>query len=173
MGIKCPKCQHENPDDTIYCGKCATPLKSAEGISVTKTLIRPTEKLQKGSTIAGKYQILEELGRGGMGVVYKAKDTRLKRTVALKFLPPELIHIPDIKERFMREAQAAAALDHPNICTVHEFDEAEEKTFISMAYVEGQSLKKKIESGPLELDEALRIATQGDRRSYEDCHPGS
>jgi serine/threonine-protein kinase len=159
MGAKCPKCKFNNPDDTIYCGKCAEPLKSPEEISVTKTLITPTGGLPKGSTIAGKYQILEELGRGGMGVVYKAKDTKLKRTVALKFLPPELTHIPDIKERFMREAQAAAALDHPNICTVYEFDEAEAKTFISMAYVEGQSLKKKIESGPLELDEALRIAT--------------
>jgi TolB-like protein len=95
-----------------------------------------------------------------MGVVYKAEDTKLKRTVALKFLPQELTHVSEIKERFIREAQAAAALDHPNICTVHEFDEAEEKTFISMAFVEGQSLKKKIESGPLELDEALKIANQ-------------
>jgi TolB-like protein/predicted Ser/Thr protein kinase len=160
MSVKCPKCHSDNPDDAIYCGKCATPLKSAEEISITKTLIKPTERLQKGITIAGKYKILEELARGGMGVVYKAEDTKLKRTVALKFLPPELTHIPDVKERFMREAQAAAALDHPNICTVYEFDEAEEKTFISMAYVEGQSLKKKIESGPLELDEAIRIATQ-------------
>ncbi len=160
MGIKCPKCQFNNPDDTVYCGKCAAPLKSPEEISVTKTLITPAGRLPKGSTIAGKYQILEELGRGGMGVVYKAKDTKLKRTVALKFLPPELTHVSEVKERFMREAQAAAALDHPNICTVHEFDEAEDKTFISMAYVEGQSLKKKIESGPLEIDEALRIATQ-------------
>jgi TolB-like protein len=95
-----------------------------------------------------------------MGVVYKAEDTKLKRTVALKFLPPELTHISEVKERFMREAQAAAALDHPNICTVHEFDEAEEKTYISMAYIEGQSLKKKIESGQLELDDAIRLATQ-------------
>jgi len=95
-----------------------------------------------------------------MGVVYKAQDTKLKQTVALKFLPPELTHVSDVKERFMREAQAAAALDHPNICTVYEFDEAEKKTFISMAYIEGQSLKKKIESGPLELDETLKIATQ-------------
>ena len=160
MGIKCPKCQFENPDDTIFCGKCGAPLKSAEEISITKTLITPTERLQKGSTIAGKYQIIEELGRGGMGVVYKAHDTKLKRTVALKFLPSELTHISEVKERFMREAQAAAALDHPNICTVHEFDESEEKTFISMAYIEGQSLKKKIESGPLELDEALSTALQ-------------
>jgi predicted Ser/Thr protein kinase len=160
MGVKCPKCQHENPDDTLYCGKCAGPLKSAEGISITKTLITPTESLHKGSTFGGRYKIIEELGRGGMGVVYKAEDTKLKRTVALKFLPPELTHIPDVKERFIREAQAAAALDHPQICTVYEFDEAEEKTFISMAYIEGQNLKKKIESGPLEFEEALRIATQ-------------
>jgi len=95
-----------------------------------------------------------------MGVVYKAEDTKLKRTVALKFLPSELTHISEVKERFMREAQAAAALDHPNICTVYEFDEAEETTFISMAYIEGQSLKKKSDSGPLELDEALKIAMQ-------------
>ncbi|KKN27287.1 hypothetical protein LCGC14_0866240, partial [marine sediment metagenome] len=103
---------------------------------------------------------IEELGRGGMGVVYKAQDTKLKRTVALKFLPAELTHIAEVKDRFMREAQAAAALDHPHICTVYEFDETEEKTFISMAYIEGQSLKKKIESGPFELNEALRIAIQ-------------
>jgi TolB-like protein/Tfp pilus assembly protein PilF len=95
-----------------------------------------------------------------MGIVYKAQDTKLKRTVALKFLPQELTHISEVKERFMREAQAAAALDHPHICTVYEFDEVEDKTFISMAYIDGQSLKKKIESGPLELDEALKIAIQ-------------
>jgi len=160
MGVICTKCQHENPDDTIFCGKCGAPLKSAEGVNVTKTFITPADKLQKGTTLAGRYKIIEELGRGGMGVVYKAEDTKLKRTVALKFLPPELTHISDIKERFMREAQAAAAVDHPNICTVYEFDEAEEKTFISMAYIEGQSLKKKIESGPLDLDEAIRIALQ-------------
>jgi len=160
MAIICPKCQHENPDDTLYCGKCAAPIKSAEDISMTKTLITPAEVLQKGSTVAGRYQIQEELGRGGMGVVYKAEDTKLRRTVALKFLPPELTHISDVKERFMREAQAAAALDHPNICTVYEFDEAEKKAFISMAFVEGQSLRKKVESGPLELDQALRIAAQ-------------
>jgi len=160
MSVKCPKCQHENPDDTLYCGRCAAPLKSAEEISITKTLITPKESLQKGSTIAGRYQILEELGRGGMGVVYRAEDTKLKRTVALKFLPPELTHISEVKNRFMRKAQAAAALDHPNICTVYEFDQAEETSFISMAYIEGQSLKKKIESGPLELDEALKITTQ-------------
>ncbi len=158
--MKCPRCRHENPEDSTFCGKCGTELGNIAKASFTKTLIAPANRLTRGSTIAGKYQILEELGRGGMGVVYKAEDTKLKRLVALKFLPPELTHIPDIKERFIREAQAAAALDHPNICTVYEFDEAEEKSFISMAYIEGQNLKKKIESGPLESEEALRIATQ-------------
>ena len=160
MATKCPKCQFENTSDSKFCKECGTQLLATEDIGVTKTIITPTTGLEKGSTFAGRYQLIEELGRGGMGVVYKAEDTKLKRTVALKFLPPELTHISEVKERFMREAQAAAALDHPNICTVYEFDEAEEKTFISMAYIEGQSLKKKIESGPLELDEAIRIALQ-------------
>ena len=162
MATQCPKCNADNPDTAKFCSECATPLPSAEEISIshTKTLLTPVKDSIKGTTFADRYQLIEELGRGGMGVVYKAEDTKLKRSVALKFLPPELTHIPDVKERFMREAQAAAALDHPNICTVYEFDEAEEKAFISMAYVEGQSLRKKTESGPLELDEALRIALQ-------------
>jgi serine/threonine-protein kinase len=160
MGVKCPKCQSDNPETATFCADCGTKITSPKDIGVTKTIITPATGLQKGSIVAERYNIIEELGRGGMGVVYKAEDTKLKRTVALKLLPPELTHISEVKERFMREAQAAAALDHPNICTVYEFDEAEEKTFISMAYVEGQSLRKKIESGPLELDQALRIATQ-------------
>jgi serine/threonine protein kinase len=160
MGVRCPKCQHENPEGALYCGKCAEPLKPAEGASVTKTLITPREILQKGSIVGGRYTIIEELGRGGMGVVFKAEDTKLKRIVALKFLPPELVHVLEVKERFMREAQAAAVLDHPNICTVYEFDETEESTFISMAYIEGQSLRKKMELGPLELEDVLNIATQ-------------
>ncbi len=158
--VKCQNCQHDNPDNTFYCGKCASPLKAEDRASLTKTQIAPKQILQKGSTVAGKYQIIEELGRGGMGVVYKAMDTKLKRTVALKFLPLELTHIPEVKERFIREAQAAAALDHPNICTIYEFDEDEERSFISMAFIEGQNLRKKIESSPVELEEALRIATQ-------------
>jgi len=160
MGITCPKCRHENPEGALYCSKCAAPLKTAEGSDVTKTLLTAKESLKKGSTVAERYTIIEELGRGGMGVVYKAEDAKLKRAVALKLLPPELIHIPEVNERFMREAQAAAALDHPNICTVYEFDKAEGTSFISMAYIEGQSVKKKIESRNLEVDEAVEVACQ-------------
>ena len=112
-----------------------------------------------GKTIS-HYKILEKIGEGGMGVVYKAEDTKLKRIVALKFLPPQALGDKEDKIRFLNEAQAAAALDHPNICTIHEIDEAEGQTFISMAYIEGQSLKEKIESGPLKLTQALDIVIQ-------------
>ena len=111
-----------------------------------------------GQTIS-HYKILEKLGEGGMGVVYKAEDTKLKRTVALKFLSSQSLSTRDEKTRFVHEAQAAAALDHPNICTVHEIDEADGHTFIAMAYVDGQSLSEKTESGPLKLKEALGLAT--------------
>ena len=112
-----------------------------------------------GKTIS-HYKILEELGRGGMGVVYKAEDTKLKRTVALKFLAPIALGSEEEKARFVHEAQAAASLDHPNICTVHEIDDAEGQTFIAMAYIAGQSLKEKVETGPLQLNETLDIAIQ-------------
>jgi len=106
------------------------------------------------------YKILEKLGEGGMGVVYKAEDTKLKRTVALKFLSPQAVGTDDDKTRFIHEAQAAAALNHPNICTVHEIDEHEGQSFIAMEFVEGKSLKAKIESGPLQLDEAVEFAVE-------------
>jgi serine/threonine protein kinase len=106
------------------------------------------------------YKILGKLGEGGMGVVYKAEDTKLKRTVALKFLPPALTKDPQAKARFVQEAQAAAALDHPNICAVFEIGEAEGTTFFVMPCVKGQSLKEKIAAGPLSVEEALDIAGQ-------------
>jgi eukaryotic-like serine/threonine-protein kinase len=113
-----------------------------------------------GRTIS-HYTILEKLGEGGMGVVYKAEDIKLRRIVALKFLPPELTRDLEAKERFVREAQAASALDHINICTIYEIDETENgEMFISMACYKGETLKQKIEKGWLELGEAIQIAIQ-------------
>ena len=112
-----------------------------------------------GHTIS-HYRILEKLGEGGMGAVYKAEDTKLERAVALKFLPAHLLGNEDVRKRFAREAKAAASLDHPNICTVHEIDEYEGKAFISMSLIEGESLDQKISAGPLKLEEALSIAQQ-------------
>jgi len=112
-----------------------------------------------GKTIS-HYKILEKLGEGGMGVVYKALDTKLKRTVALKFLTPEALDSEEEKNRFFKEAQATAALDHPNICTIHEIDRKEGKTFIVMGYIEGQVLRDKISLKSLKLDEALDIGIQ-------------
>ena len=100
-----------------------------------------------GQTIS-HYKITEKLGEGGMGVVYKAEDTKLHRSVALKFLTQHLLDSEEHRDRFLREAQAAAALDHPNICTVYEIDQAEGQTFLAMAFIEGRSLKDKIAERP-------------------------
>jgi serine/threonine protein kinase/Tfp pilus assembly protein PilF len=112
-----------------------------------------------GETIS-HYKILEKLGEGGMGVVYKAEDTKLKRTVALKFLTPQTLGSEEEKARFILEAQAAAALNHPHICTIYEIDESEGQYFMAMECIEGQTLKEKVQSGPLKLKEAINIAIQ-------------
>ncbi|MDA1313300.1 MAG: protein kinase [Acidobacteria bacterium] len=112
-----------------------------------------------GGTIS-HYKITEKLGEGGMGVVYKAQDTKLDRPVALKFLAPHLLRDEEGRKRFEREAKAAAKLDHPNICTVYEIDEVDGRTFIVMAFLEGRPLSERIKEGPLKLAEALSIATQ-------------
>jgi serine/threonine protein kinase/tetratricopeptide (TPR) repeat protein len=121
-----------------------------------------------GKTIS-HYLISEKLGEGGMGVVYKAEDTTLRRMVALKFLPPHLIGTRRDMARFLVEARAAAALDHPNICTIFEIDEGGNQPFISMAYIEGKNLKDIVEDGPLNLADALRYALQV-ARGLEEAH---
>ena len=112
-----------------------------------------------GQTIS-HYRITANLGRGGMGVVYKAEDIKLERPVALKFLAPHALEDPEHKARFVREAKAAARLDHQNICPIYEIDEADGQTFLAMAFLEGQTLKDKIAERPLKLDQALDIAIQ-------------
>ncbi len=112
-----------------------------------------------GKTIS-HYKILEKLGEGGMGVVYKAQDTKLDRIVALKFLPKHLLCDEEAKTRFVHEAKAASALNHPNITTIHEIDEAEGEYFISMEYIEGKSIKDLVEEKGLSIEEILKIAPQ-------------
>jgi len=162
MPIQCPKCQSEISDDSQFCSKCGKPIHPSEEISLsqTRTILKPIQELRPGTELANKYKIEEVAGRGGMGIVYKAEDTKLKRHVALKFLPPELIQDEEARIRFVLEAQAAAGLSHPNICTIHEINDEEGRSFISMEFVQGQSLKERIKQGPLETDEALKIAIQ-------------
>ena len=110
-----------------------------------------------GQTIS-HYRITEKLGEGGMGVVYRAEDTKLKRTVALKFLAAHLLNDEETKARFQREAEAAAALTHSNIAVIHDIDESEGHSFIAMEFVEGLTVSKKVAERPLKLDEALDLS---------------
>jgi len=160
--VQCPKCHSENNDSSRFCSNCAAPLGQGghQGASLTKTLETPVQIFRTGTLVAGKYRIIEEIGQGGMGIVYKAEDIKLKRCVALKFLPPHLMSSPELRERFLIEAQAAAALSHPNICVIHEVGESEERPYIAMEYVEGKTLRDKIHQGPLKSEEALAIVSQ-------------
>jgi len=113
-----------------------------------------------GTTVA-HYHVEAKLGGGGMGVVYAARDTKLGRRVALKFLPPQWSHDESAKQRFIREAQAASATDHPNICTIHDISAAGDgQLFIVMAHCDGPTLKQRLEAGPLAVDQAVDIAAQ-------------
>ena len=123
-----------------------------------------------GRTIS-HYKIIEKLGGGGMGVVYKARDTKLDRTVALKFLPPHMHLDQEAEKRFISEAKAASSFDHPNICTIYEIDKTDDdRLFIAMAYYEGETLKKKLDQGHLKIDEVIDYSiqiTNGLERAHE------
>jgi tetratricopeptide (TPR) repeat protein/predicted Ser/Thr protein kinase len=123
------------------------------------TVFSGTEALPTGTTVS-HYRIIEKIGEGGMGIVYKAEDSKLGRLVALKFLAREIVGNKEARARLVHEARTAAVLDHPNICTIHETGELEDQMFIVMAYVEGQTLRAMIRSGPLDTEQVVGVARQ-------------
>ncbi len=162
MAVTCPKCRSENTDSAKFCSNCAAQLvPGGQPIAVaTKTLESPPRTLTKGSLIAGKYRILDEIGRGGMGVVYKAEDIKLARQVAVKVLPEEFIKDPERLARFEREAKVLASLNHPNIASIYGVEEVDGKRFLILELVEGEALDERLSRGPLSLEETLGVCGQ-------------
>jgi serine/threonine protein kinase len=161
--MKCPKCHSENSDDTIYCGKCATPLSSLKDFPFfpTDTLRTPVKELATGATFAGRYQVIEELGKGGMGRVYKVFDTKIKEKVALKLIKPEVASDKDTIERFSNELRLSRRIGHRNVCKMFDIGEAEGAHFITMEYVHGEDLKSMIRmSGSLSIGMVLSVGKQ-------------
>jgi serine/threonine protein kinase len=159
--MKCPKCHFDNPSDSIFCAKCATKLDFAGQISVTQTLETTADELTRGIVFAGRYEIIEELGTGGMGKVYRAFDTKIGEEVALKLLKPEIAAEKRIVERFRNELKTARKIRHPNVCGMFDLQEEGKTLFITMEYVRGEDLKSFIyRSKQLTVGTALSITRQ-------------
>ena len=161
--MKCPKCKSENTDTARFCSNCATPLTAADAAQppVTKTIETPREELTTGSTFAGRYQIIEELGKGGMGKVYKAVDTRINEKIALKLIKPEIASDKKTLERFGNELKLARKITHKNVGKMFDVNEEQGTHYITMEYVSGQDLKGLIrQSGQLAIGTSISIARQ-------------
>ena len=159
MGIKCPKCHFDNPSDSKFCKECGTQIIPLKEVPVTETLETPTEELTTGSTFAGRYQIIEELGKGGMGKVYRALDKKLNEEVALKLIKPEIASDKKTLERFNNELKFARKIAHKNVGRMYELMEEKGTHFITMEYVPGQDLRGLIkQSGQLAVGTAISIA---------------
>jgi len=161
MGITCQKCHTENTSDSQFCKKCATPFPSSEDISDshTKTLETPTDELTRGTTFASRYEIIEELGKGGMGRVYRVLDKKIDEEMALKLLKPEIADEMKTIQRFRNELKYARKIAHKNVCRMYDFNEEQEAPYITMEYVAGEDLKSFIErSGKLTEEKAIVIA---------------
>ncbi len=161
--MKCPRCHFENPGTTRFCGNCGAlvPGSKAGSPAETSTLLTPVSGLDRGSLFAGRYEVIEELGRGGMGEVYKVFDHKIKEIVALKLIKPELADRSRINERFQEELRLARKITHKNVCRMYDLGEAEGIPFITMEYVPGEDLKSMIRMmGPLSAGQAISIARQ-------------
>ena len=163
MSVTCPKCQTENPETKQFCGDCGTSLPSSKDIrsEVTETFQTPIKELTTGSTFAGRYQIVEELGKGGMGRVYKVFDTKIKEKIALKLIKPEIASDRETIERFSNELRLSRRIGHRNVCKMFDIGEAEGTHFITMEYVHGEDLKSMIRmSGSLSIGMVLSVGKQ-------------
>ncbi len=161
--MKCPKCQADNPDDTLFCGKCGTKFESEEKASpsLTKTAETPPKELTRGSVIADRYEIIEELGKGGMGKVFRVEDKKIKEEVALKLIKPEIAADKKTIERFSNELKFARKIAHRNVCKMYDLGEEEGTYYITMEYVPGEDLKSFIRrSRQLTIGTAISLAKQ-------------
>ena len=158
---ECPKCQTNNPNESKFCMECATPLPWAKEVVHTKTLETPIEELTTGSTFAGRYQIIEELGIGGMGRVYKVLDQETNERIALKLIKPEIATDKKAIERFRNELTTARKIVQKNVCRMYDLNKEKENCFITMEYISGQDLKGLIrQTGQLIVGKAISIAKQ-------------
>jgi dienelactone hydrolase/predicted Ser/Thr protein kinase len=163
MAVTCPKCQAENPETKQFCGDCGTPLPSLKTAhpDVTETLQTLFKELTTGSTFAGRYQVIEELGKGGMGKVYKVLDKDIEEKIALKLLKPEVAADEELVQRFRNELKTARRIIHKNVCRMFDLGKAEGTHFITMEYVPGENLKSFIRrSGQLTIGKTVSIARQ-------------
>jgi len=134
LTVTCPKCHLSNPDTSHFCADCGTQLSSSRDIrsEVTETVQTPIKELTTGSTFAGRYQIIEEIGKGGMGRVYKVYDSKIKEKIALKLINPEVASDKETIERFNNELRLARKVRHKNVCGMFDLGEAENTHFITM-----------------------------------------
>jgi len=162
MAIECQKCHFDNPSDSKFCKECGTQLLLTEEISApTKTLQVPLKELKTGAIFAGRYEILEELGKGGMGRVYKALDKEIDEEVAVKLLKPEIAEDEKIIERFRNELKFARKIAHKNVCKMYHLAKEEDSPYITMEYVSGENLKSLVRrKEKIAEDEAISLAKQ-------------
>ena len=161
--MRCPNCHTENPEDTKFCGNCTTPLPQPDETQEipTKTLDTSLPDLSTGSILADRYKIIEEIGSGGMGKVYKVFDKEVKEKIALKLIMPEIASNKKVIERFRNELKMARKIAHRNVYRMYDLEKEENMYVITMEYMPGEDLKKTINRmGSLTLGKAVFIAKQ-------------
>ena len=162
MVTKCPKCHSDNPDTQSFCGDCGAQLGPPKDIPAqTKTIETPIHELSRGTTFAGRYEIIEELGTGGMGKVYRVEDKKINQEIALKLIKPEIAADKKTIERFGNELKTARMISHRHVCRMFDLGESQGSHYITMEYVPGQDLKGLIkQTGRLTSETAISIAEQ-------------